>query len=64
VLNEKDNKAMEERDYIIIRENGKPLTFKDAQTVVYGSYEEAKDDLCKTVCIMSLEDYNKIINKH
>lgn len=61
----KDNKAMEERDYIIIRENGKPLTFKDGQTVVYGSYEEAKDDLCKTdLCIMSLEDYNKIINKH
>lgn len=56
---------MEERDYIIIGENGKPLSFNDGQTVVYGSYEEAKDDLCKTdLCIMPLEDYNKIINKH
>lgn len=56
---------MEERDYIIIRENGKPLSFNDGQTVVYGSYEEAKDDLYKTdLCIMPLEDYNKIIHKH
>ena len=56
---------MEERDYIIIGENGKPLSFNDGETVVYGSYEEAKDDLYKTdLCIMPLEEYNKIINKH
>lgn len=56
---------MKEKDYIIIKENGKPLTFKDGQTVVYGSYEEAKNDLHKTdLCIIPLEDYNKIINSN
>lgn len=56
---------MEERDYIIIGENSKPVSFNDGQMVVYGSYEEAKDDLCKTdLCIIPLEDYNKITNKH
>ena len=49
---------MKEKDYIIIQENGKPLTFKDDQTVVYGSHEEAKNDLHKTdLCIIPLEDY-------
>ena len=56
---------MKEKDYIIIKENGKPLTFKDGQTVVYGSHEEAKNDLNKTdLCIIPLEDYNKIINSN
>lgn len=56
---------MEDKDYIIITENGKPLTFNDSQTVVYGSYEEAKDDLHKTdLCVIPLEDYNEIVNKH
>jgi hypothetical protein len=56
---------MEDKDYIIITENGKPLTFNDGQTVVYGSYEEAKDDLHKTdLCVIPLEDYNEIVNKH
>lgn len=55
---------MEERDYIIIKENGRPLTFKDGQIVIYGSHEEAKGDLYKTdLCIMPLDEYNKIINK-
>lgn len=39
---------MEDKDYIIITENGKPLTFNDGQTVVYGSYEEAKDAFQKS----------------
>lgn len=56
---------MKEKDYIIIKENGKPLAFKDGQTVVYGSHEEAKNDLHKTdLCIIPLEDYNKIINSN
>ena len=56
---------MKEKDYIIIKENGKPLTLKDGQTVVYGSHEEAKNDLHKTdLCIIPLEDYNKIINSN
>lgn len=56
---------MEDKDYIIITENGKPLTFNDGQTVVYGSYEEAKDDLHKTdLCVIPLEDYNEIVNTH
>lgn len=56
---------MKEKDYIIIKENGKPLTFKDGQTVVYGSHEEAKDDLHKTdLCVIPLEDYNEIVNTH
>lgn len=56
---------MTEKDYIIIKEDGKPLTFNDGQTVVYGSYEEAKSDLYKTdLCIIPLEDYNKIINSN
>ena len=56
---------MKEKDYIIIQKNGKPLTFKDGQTVVYGSHEEAKNDLHKTdLCIIPLEDYNKIINSN
>ena len=56
---------MKEKDYIIIQENGKPLTFKDGQTVVYGSHEEAKSDLYETdLCIIPLEDYNKIINSN
>lgn len=55
---------MKEKDYIIIKRDGSPFTF-DGQTVVYSSYEEAKDDLCKTdLCIMPLEDYNEIVNKH
>ena len=56
---------MTEKDYIIIKENEKPLTFNDGQTVVYGSYEEAKSDLYETdLCIIPLEDYNKIINSN
>ena len=56
---------MKEKDYIIIKENGKPLTLKDGQTVVYGSNEEANNDSHKTdLCIIPLEDYNKIVNKH
>ena len=56
---------MKEKDYIIIKANGKPLTFKDGQTVVYGSHEEAKNDLHTTdLCIIPLEDYNKIINSN
>lgn len=56
---------MKEKDYIIIKEDGKPLTFNDGQTVVYGSHEEAKNDLHKTdLCIIPLEDYNKIINSN
>lgn len=48
-------------DYIIIKENGKPLCFNDGEMVVYGNYEEAKNDLNKTdLCVMSLADYNKI----
>lgn len=53
-----------EKDYIIIRGNGKPLRFNDGQMVVYGSYEEAKEDLHNTdLCVMPLEDYNKIKGK-
>lgn len=56
---------MEEKDYIIITENGKPLTFYDGKIIIYGSYKEANDDLYKTdICILPLEDYNKIVNKH
>ena len=56
---------MKEKDYIIIKENGKPLTYKDGQKIVYGSHEEAKNDLYETdLCIIPLEDYNKIVNKH
>lgn len=56
---------MKEKAYIIIKENGKALTFKDGQTVVYGSHEEAKSDLHETdLCIIPLEDYNKIINSN
>ena len=56
---------MKEKDYIIIKENGKPLTFKDGQTVIYGNHDEAKNDLHKTgLCIIPLEDYNKIINSN
>lgn len=56
---------MKEKDYIIIQENGKPLTFKNGQTVVYGSHEEAKNNLHKTdLCIIPLEDYNKIIHSN
>jgi len=56
---------MTEKDYIIIKEDGKPLIFNDGQTVVYGSYEEAKSDLYETnLCIIPLEDYNKIINSN
>lgn len=55
---------MKEKDYIIIKRDGSPFTF-DGQTVVYSSYEEAYDDLCKTdLCVIPLEDYDKIINKH
>jgi len=50
-------------DYIIIKENGKPLCFDDGEMVVYGSYEEAKDDLNKTdLCVMPLKDYKQIKN--
>ena len=56
---------MEDKDYIIITENGKPLAFYDGQLVIYGSYKEAKDDLYKTdLCVIPLEDYNKIADKH
>lgn len=56
---------MEDKDYIIITENGKPLTFNDGQMVIYGSYEDAKDDLHKTdLCVIPLEDYNKIVDRH
>lgn len=56
---------MEEKDYIIIKENGKLFTIKDGQTAVYGSNEEAKNDLHKTdLCIIPLEDYDKIINSN
>lgn len=56
---------MKEKDYIIIKEDGKPLTYKDGQKIVYGSHEEAKNDLYKTdLCIIPLEDYNKIINSN
>lgn len=50
-------------DYIIIKEDGRPLRFNDGEMVVYGNYEEAKDDLSRTdLCIMPLEDYKKIKN--
>lgn len=49
----------ENTDYIILTEQGEPLTFSDGEIVLYGELEEAQEDLATNETIVRLVDYAK-----
>jgi hypothetical protein len=46
-------------DYIILNEQGEPLTFSDGKIVLYGELNEAQEDALENETIIRLVDYAK-----
>lgn len=49
----------ENTDYIILNEQGEPLTFSDGEIVLYSELNEAKEDALENETIIRLVDYAK-----
>ena len=49
----------ENTDYIILTEQGEPLTFSDGEIVLYGELQEAQEDVASGETIIRLVDYAK-----
>ena len=52
-----EDKKDNNRDYVIIKEDGNPVQFSDGTITIYGDKKEAIEDMAEGEMLMSYDDY-------